>query len=53
VSLAIEPGETVGIIGPNGAGKTTLLGCLLGFLRPTRARSGSMATTSTIWRCAR
>ena len=34
VSLAIEPGETVGIIGPNGAGKTTLLGCLLGFLRP-------------------
>jgi len=34
VSLAFEPGETVGIIGPNGAGKTTLLGCLLGFLRP-------------------
>src|SRR5216684_912400 len=34
VSLAIEPGETVGIIGPNGAGKTTLLGCLLGLLRP-------------------
>ena len=34
VSLAIEPGETVGIIGPNGAGQTTLLGCLLGFLRP-------------------
>jgi ABC-2 type transport system ATP-binding protein len=38
VSLAIEPGETVGIIGPNGAGKTTLLGCLLGFLRPDSGR---------------
>ena len=38
VSLAIEPGETVGIIGPNGAGKTTLMGCLLGFLRPDSGR---------------
>ena len=38
VSLAIEPGETVGVIGPNGAGKTTLLGCLLGFLRPDSGR---------------
>jgi ABC-2 type transport system ATP-binding protein len=38
VSLAFEPGETVGIIGPNGAGKTTLLGCLLGFLRPDSGR---------------
>lgn len=34
VSLAIQPGEAVGIIGPNGAGKTTLMGCLLGFLKP-------------------
>ena len=34
VSLALEPGEAVGIIGPNGAGKTTLFGCLLGFLHP-------------------
>ena len=38
VSLAFEPGETVGIIGPNGAGKTTLLGCLLGFLKPDSGR---------------
>ncbi len=38
VSLALEPGEAVGIIGPNGAGKTTLLGCLLGFLRPDSGR---------------
>ncbi len=38
VSVALEPGEAVGIIGPNGAGKTTLLGCLLGFLRPDSGR---------------
>lgn len=38
VTLAIEPGETVGVIGPNGAGKTTLFGCLLGFLRPDSGR---------------
>jgi ABC-2 type transport system ATP-binding protein len=38
VSLAIQPGEAVGIIGPNGAGKTTLMGCLLGFLRPDSGR---------------
>jgi branched-chain amino acid transport system ATP-binding protein len=28
VSLAIEPGEIVGLIGPNGAGKTTLFNCV-------------------------
>ena len=38
VSLALAPGEAVGIIGPNGAGKTTLFGCLLGFLRPDAGR---------------
>jgi len=38
VSLALAPGESVGIIGPNGAGKTTLMGCLLGFLRPDSGR---------------
>jgi ABC-2 type transport system ATP-binding protein len=39
VSLAVRPGEALGIIGPNGAGKTTLLGCLLGFLRPDSGRA--------------
>jgi branched-chain amino acid transport system ATP-binding protein len=34
VSLALEPGEAVGIVGPNGAGKTTLLNALAGSLRP-------------------
>ena len=35
VSLAVAPGETVGVIGPNGAGKTTLLSILGGVLSPT------------------
>jgi ABC-type branched-subunit amino acid transport system ATPase component/ABC-type branched-subunit amino acid transport system permease subunit len=32
VSLAVAPGEIVGIIGPNGAGKTTLFDALSGFV---------------------
>src|SRR5574341_1103719 len=35
VSLALHPGELVGLIGPNGAGKTTLLRLLGGLLKPT------------------
>lgn len=34
VSLALEPGEIVGLIGPNGAGKTTMVNVLSGFQRP-------------------
>lgn len=34
VSLAIGPGEAVGITGPNGAGKTTLIRLLVGQLQP-------------------
>jgi len=35
VSLAIEPGQFVGVLGPNGSGKTTLMRAILGLLTPT------------------
>lgn len=38
VSVAVGPGEVVGIIGPNGAGKSTLARLLAGLLRPASGR---------------
>jgi branched-chain amino acid transport system ATP-binding protein len=32
ISLAVAPGERVGLIGPNGSGKSTLVNCLCGTL---------------------
>ncbi len=34
ISLAVQPGEILGIIGRSGAGKTTLIRCLNGLERP-------------------
>ena len=33
VSVAVAPGERLGLIGPNGSGKTTLINCISGSLR--------------------
>jgi zinc/manganese transport system ATP-binding protein len=34
VSLAVRPGEFIGVLGPNGSGKTTLMRALLGLCPP-------------------
>jgi lipopolysaccharide transport system ATP-binding protein len=53
VSLAIRPGEVVGLVGPNGAGKSTLLKILARITEPTRGiarirgRVGSLLEVGT------
>lgn len=37
-TLALGPGEVMGLIGPNGAGKTTLLRVIAGLIRPVRGQ---------------
>lgn len=38
LTLAVEPGELVGLIGPNGSGKTTTINMLTGHLAPSGGR---------------
>ncbi len=38
LTLALSPGERLGIVGPNGAGKTTLLRAILGEVAPASGR---------------
>lgn len=35
-SLAINPGELIGIVGGSGAGKSTVLNCMSGYLKPNK-----------------
>ncbi len=42
VSVAVGPGDRIGLVGPNGAGKSTLLRVLAGELSPV---AGSVSTT--------
>jgi branched-chain amino acid transport system ATP-binding protein len=44
VTLAVEPGEILGLIGPNGSGKTTTINLITGLLRIT---SGTVAVGET------
>ncbi|HEX2910592.1 MAG TPA: branched-chain amino acid ABC transporter ATP-binding protein/permease [Chloroflexia bacterium] len=37
-SMAVKPGEIVGLIGPNGAGKTTVFNCISNFYRPNHGQ---------------
>ena len=38
VTLALEPGTSLGLLGRNGMGKTTLIRSLMGYVRPTGGR---------------
>jgi iron complex transport system ATP-binding protein len=56
-SLAVRPGEVVGLVGPNGAGKTTLLRAALGLVRlhagSARLGGREVASLSDLQRAAR
>jgi branched-chain amino acid transport system permease protein len=47
VSLAVGPGEIVGLVGPNGSGKTTLINVISGYYAADRGRVTLGAETLT------
>ena len=53
VSLALEPGEFVGLVGPNGAGKSTLLRAISGLVRfeerMKRGTAGDIVLEGEVW----
>jgi branched-chain amino acid transport system ATP-binding protein len=56
VTVAVEPGERLGIIGPNGSGKTTLMNVVAGRLRPDAGTvhfDGTPLAGMAAWRRAR
>ena len=48
ISLAIRPGETIGIIGRNGSGKSTLLKLIAGILTPTAGTVGTKGKVAAL-----
>ncbi len=48
-TLAVHPGEVLGIIGPNGAGKTTTFDLISGFLAPDEGRITFQGSDITGW----
>jgi len=49
VSLALKPGEILGLIGPNGSGKTTLLNVISGLFAPTQGAVRIDGKDATTW----
>ncbi len=47
VSLALNPGETLGLVGESGSGKSTLARCLAGLIEPD---AGSITVAGHDWR---